>query len=84
VLDGPQDQPEDELGVPEPDLGLRRVDVDVDVGERERQEQEGLGRPAPFQDARVSLVEGRLQDAVLDRPAVDDNVADLLHGLPQQ
>ena len=82
--DGPEDEPEDDLGVFEPDLRLGRMDVDVDVGEGQPQEEEGLRRPAPLEDARIGLAQRRHEDPVLDRTAVDEEVLDRLVGAPGQ
>ena len=68
---------EQELGVAEADLRLRRMDVDVDRigGQIEEQDRDRI--PARHQQAAIGFLDGVAQSTVADPPAIEEEILEL-------
>ena len=74
VAQGADDQAAHQGRVAEPDLGLGGVDVDVHVQRVDVQEQDGGRVPVPRQKVGIGAAQGPLQQPVLHRAAVDEQI----------
>ena len=74
VAQAPDDQATHQGGVAEADLGLGRVDVDVDLERIDLDEQHGGGVAVAGEEVGIGAAQGALQQAVLHRAAVDEQI----------
>ena len=71
---GPDDQAAHQRRVAEAHLGLGRVDVDVDVERVDLEEQHRRRMPVAGEEVGVGPAQGALQQPVLHRAAVDEQI----------
>ena len=83
MAQGADDQPADRPGIAEPDFRLGRMDVHVHFGRRNIEKQGNERMAVAGQEIAIGAAHGPGHQAILDRPAVDEEIL-VPRGSPMQ